>query len=174
MLAAALIVPFITVAPNGQHLVLEPGPQNAHSGRRAMHVQLDPATDAELRSAICQRLGLLSPGRLRAEVRHRGQARSVSITFKCFDAEGRIVLQESEDGTAASSSWRTLRVEGTTRTHCYTVELWLEARGPASISFDDAALLDASRKTCSPTPDLRRGGPPGLKAKTVRTQECYG
>jgi hypothetical protein len=156
MLLLALIVPFVAVAPNGQHLVLEGGSRETRSGAHALHMLLDAPADPDLRAAIIQAVKRMPSGRLRAQVWHRGDAQQVKLSLKCLDSKGR-AAGEKIRSRKPSSRWQPLRLEGTFASTCASVELWVEARGPGSVALDDSSLLDPQGKERLNNPGFEDG-----------------
>lgn len=156
--ARASMPGFVAVAPNHQYLVLEGGLRDVRSGRRAMHILIDPPADSSLHGSLHQTLAQVHGGeRFTAAIWHRGTAQNVTLGLKCFDEDSRIILQKAKRTKPSTGKWQPTRIQVTLPNTCVSVDFWIEVSGPGSISLDDAAWLDSHNHNDLTNPGFEEG-----------------
>ncbi|HXW13208.1 MAG TPA: hypothetical protein VEN79_01760, partial [Terriglobia bacterium] len=139
------LIPFVAVAPDHWSFELRGGLSDTHSGKRALHVVIDPGIQAgQDYSEVSQRVdGIAAGPKLAGSVWVRGFDPDVRLVLVFRDRDGKELSDTSSPLAPAEQVWKLLKAEAVAPPGSYALNVSLQARAPGYVTFDDVSLLGA-------------------------------
>ena len=139
--AAPDLIPFVAVAPDHWNLELRGGLTKAHSGKRAIHVVIDPGMSSGQYGEVLQTVsGVIGGSKLAASVWTCGSDSDVRLVLVFLDDGGRKLAETPSASSAATPRWHQLQVDAVAPQDTHAVDLSLQVRAPGYATFDDITL----------------------------------